>query len=153
LKGSSLGQGREIISEVLNRAQWNEVIETLASSLSIEGEDHPLFPYQAFQLRFKNGETELLGAPCIVGKDGLCVMPEGTVFPCRRFPVSLGNLLEQPLDQIWRKSEVLEQLRKKENLKGKCGTCEVEDCRGCRVSFALTGDYLEEDPHCSHFPS
>ena len=81
-------------------------------------------------------------------------MPEGTVFPCRRFPVSLGNLLEQPLDQIWRKSEVLEQLRKKENLKGKCGTCEVEDCRGCRsLAFALTGDYLEEDPHCSHFPS
>jgi radical SAM protein with 4Fe4S-binding SPASM domain len=148
------GRGREIISEVLNRTQWNEVIETLASSLSIEGEDHRLFPYQAFQLRFKNGETELLGAPCIVGTDGLCVMPEGTIFPCRRFPVSLGNLLEQPLDQIWRKSEVLEQVRKKENLKGKCRTCEVEDCRGCRsLAFALTGDYLEEDPHCCHFPS
>ena len=64
------------------------------------------------------------------------------------------NLLEQPLDQIWRKSEVLEQVRNKENLKGKCGPCEVEDCRGCRsLAFALTGDYLEEDPHCSHFPS
>jgi radical SAM protein with 4Fe4S-binding SPASM domain len=53
------------------------------------------------------------------------------------------------LKQIWEKSKLLEKLRRKENLKGKCEKCEIRDCRGCRsLALALTGDYLEEDPHC-----
>ena len=85
----------------------------------------------------------------MVGVDGLCIMPEGNVFPCRRFPISIGNLLEAPLKKIWEESDLLEELRKKENLKGKCGRCEMRDCRGCRsLTLALTGDYHEEDPHC-----
>jgi radical SAM protein with 4Fe4S-binding SPASM domain len=80
-------------------------------------------------------------------------MPEGTVYPCRRFPISVGNLLEKSLEEIWEKSELLEKLRYKKNLKGKCGRCEVEDCSGCRsLALSLTGDYLEEDPHCWHIP-
>jgi MoaA/NifB/PqqE/SkfB family radical SAM enzyme len=59
--------------------------------------------------------------------------------------------LDESLKQIWGKSELLEQLRRKENLKGKCGGCKIEECRGCRsLALALTGDYLEEDPHCWH---
>jgi radical SAM protein with 4Fe4S-binding SPASM domain len=83
--------------------------------------------------------------------DGLCVMPEGQVFPCRRFPMPIGNLMNDPLEQLWTNSELLDTLRHKENLKGRCRTCEYSDCRGCRsLAFALTGDYLEEDPHCCH---
>jgi radical SAM protein with 4Fe4S-binding SPASM domain len=78
-------------------------------------------------------------------------MPEGNVFPCRRFPISIGNLLDVPLKHIWEKSEILEKLRRKENLKGKCGSCARKDCRGCRsLALALTGDFLEVDPHCSY---
>jgi radical SAM protein with 4Fe4S-binding SPASM domain len=59
--------------------------------------------------------------------------------------------LETPLKQIWEESEILERLREKKNLKGKCGRCEMKDCRGCRsLALALTGDFLEEDPHCSY---
>jgi radical SAM protein with 4Fe4S-binding SPASM domain len=77
-------------------------------------------------------------------------MPEGEVFPCRRFPISIGNLLDRPLKEIWEQSELIRTLRQKENLKGKCGRCPIRDCRGCRsLAFALTGDYLAEDPHCS----
>jgi radical SAM protein with 4Fe4S-binding SPASM domain len=76
-------------------------------------------------------------------------MPEGSVFPCRRFPISIGNLLSDSLKQIWEESEILEKLRRKENLRGKCGRCGIKDCKGCRsLAFALTGDYLGENPHC-----
>ena len=76
-------------------------------------------------------------------------MPNGDVLPCRRFPVSIGNLLTYSLKTIWEKSDLLEKLRQKENLKGKCGNCEMEHCRGFRsLALALTGDYLAEDPHC-----
>ncbi len=144
-----LGRGRKVMDEVLGKEDWKEMVGMLADLISTEEAEQSLLPYQAFQVRFSGGEPELLGAPCVIGVDGLCVMPEGNVFPCRRFPVSIGNLLETSLSEIWEKSEILEKLRKKENLKGKCGSCEMNDCRGCRsLALALTGDYLEEDPHC-----
>jgi radical SAM protein with 4Fe4S-binding SPASM domain len=144
-----LGKGKGVMNEVLRREEWNEMIGMLVRFFSIEGDHHSVLPYQAFQISFTGEEPELLGAPCVVGVDGLCIMPEGNVFPCRRFPVSIGNLLETPLEQIWGQSGLLQELRKKENLKGRCGRCGIKDCRGCRsLAFALTNDYLAEDPHC-----
>jgi radical SAM protein with 4Fe4S-binding SPASM domain len=143
-----LGRGRESLDEVLSKEEWKEMIGVLLDFFSIE-EEPSFLPYQAFQISFHEEEPELLGAPCIIGTDGLCIMPEGTVYPCRRFPISIGNLLDTPLKQIWEESEVLEKVKKKENLKGKCGRCKMKDCRGCRsLALALTGDYLAEDPHC-----
>jgi radical SAM protein with 4Fe4S-binding SPASM domain len=145
-----LGRGRKVMDEVLSKEEWKEMVGILADFISTE-EENSFLPYQAFQISFSGGEPELLGAPCVIGVDGVCVMPEGNVFPCRRFPVSIGNLLETPLKQIWEESEILERLREKKNLKGKCGRCEMKDCRGCRsLALALTGDFLEEDPHCSY---
>jgi len=142
------GRGRERMEEVLDRGDWKELIKILLDLFAIE-ERNTLLPYQAFQVSFNGEEPELLGAPCVIGRDGLCIMPEGSVFPCRRFPISIGNLLKDSLKTIWEKSEPLEKLRRKESLKGKCGRCEIKDCRGCRsLALALTGDYFQEDPHC-----
>ena len=148
-----LGRGRKVMDEVLSKEEWKEMVGMLADFISAE-EENSFFPYQAFQISFSGGEPSLLGAPCVIGVDGLCIMPEGNVFPCRRFPVSIGNLLETPLKQIWEESDILKKLRRRENLKGKCGRCQVTDCRGCRsLALALTGDYLGEDPHCLHLAS
>lgn len=145
-----LGRGRKVMDEVLSKEEWKEMVGMLADFISAE-EENSFFPYQAFQISFSGGEPELLGAPCVIGVDGLCIMPEGNVFPCRRFPVSIGNLLETPLKQIWEESDILKKLRRRENLKGKCGRCGMKGCRGCRsLALALTGDYLGEDPHCLH---
>jgi radical SAM protein with 4Fe4S-binding SPASM domain len=143
-----LGRSRKIMDEVLSKEEWKEMVGMLADFISAE-EENSFLPYQAFQISFSGGEPELLGAPCVIGVDGLCVMPEGNVFPCRRFPVSIGNLLETPLKQIWEESDILKKLRRRDNLKGKCGRCGMKGCRGCRsLALALTGDYFEEDPHC-----
>ena len=144
-----LGKGREIMNDVLEKDQWKNLLTTLSHFISTEMNEDKLFPYQAFQIVFKQDETELLGAPCVIGKDGLCIMPEGIVFPCRRFPIPIGNLMNESLKEIWERPSLLDQLRNKRNLKGQCGKCPIEDCRGCRsLALALTGDYLEEDPHC-----
>jgi radical SAM protein with 4Fe4S-binding SPASM domain len=61
--------------------------------------------------------------------------------------------LNKSLKQIWKESAVLAQLGKRENLNGKCEKCEFRDCHGCRrLALSLTGDYLEEDPHCWYSP-
>jgi radical SAM protein with 4Fe4S-binding SPASM domain len=146
-----LGIGKEITNEVLSQGEWKEMIGMLLDLFQSEGEDHYFFPYQAFQVTFSGREPELLGAPCVIGRDGICVMPNGDVLPCRRFPISIGNLLTDSFSRIWEKSELLKKLRRKENLKGKCRSCEIKECRGCRsLALALTGDYLGEDPHCRH---
>ena len=141
------GRGRALMDEVLGQKEWKETVEGLRCFFSIE--NNSCLSYQAFQIRFKDEEPELLGAPCVIGTDGLCLMPNGDVFPCRRFPISIGNLLSAPLKRIWEESGLLAKLRRKEGLQGRCGKCEIEDCRGCRsLALALTGDYLAEDPHC-----
>ena len=122
------------MNEVLEKNQWRELIEILMEFFSMELDENEIPSYQAFQIAFDENGTELLGAPCIIGRDGLCIMPDGTVLPCRRFPIPVGNLLRDPLQ---------------ENLKGKCGRCGIEDCRGCRsLALALTSDPFAEDPHC-----
>jgi len=147
------GRGRERLGDVLEKEQWADVIKTLSCFFSVETDEQGFFPFQAFNVRRHDGVMELLGAPCVVGVDGLCVMPDGTVFPCRRFPVSIGNLRDDSLKEIWENSELLKALRRREDLKGKCGYCDIENCRGCRsLSFSLTGDYLAEDPHCGYQP-
>lgn len=142
------GRGREILDEVFDKNQWREFLEMLSRFFSMDEEPVSLLPYQAFQVRFRDGATELLGAPCIIGTEGFCLMPDGAVLPCRRFPISVGNLLDASLVELW-ESELLVQLREKENLKGKCRSCDFASCRGCRsLALALTGDFLQEDPHC-----
>jgi MoaA/NifB/PqqE/SkfB family radical SAM enzyme len=144
-----LGRGKKFMNEVLEKDQWRELVEILMEFFSMKVDEDDIPSYQAFQITFDEDGTELLGAPCIIGRDGLCIMPEGIVFPCRRFPIPIGNLINESLKEIWGSSSLLDQLRKKKNLKGRCGKCQVEDCPGCRsLALALTGDYLEEDPHC-----
>ena len=145
------GRGREIQKEVLDKKEWKSIIRTLMEFISAEVEEDLLLPYQAFQVQFHGQEPELLGAPCVAGTGGFCIMPQGEVFPCRRFPISIGNLLFEPLVQLWERSDLLDKIRKKENLKGKCSCCPMTQCRGCRsLALSLTGDYLAEDPHCSY---
>ena len=91
-----------------------------------------------------------LGASCSIGLDGICILPDATVLPCRRLPIPIGNLQRDSLHKIWHRSELLWRIADKRNLKGKCSTCQlVPRCGGCRaMAYAYTGDYLSEDPQC-----
>jgi radical SAM protein with 4Fe4S-binding SPASM domain len=147
------GRGSRIREEVLTPGQWRKMVHSLYERFGLEMEDEDFSPFQAFQIDFRDNQPELLGAPCVLGTDGLCVMPDGVVFPCRRFPLPIGNLLKDPLKTIWENSDVLKSVRRKEKLKGKCGSCPIQECTGCRsLAYALTGDFLAEDPHCGYAP-
>lgn len=90
------------------------------------------------------------GGICSIGLDGLCILPDATVLACRRLPIPIGNLKHDTLEKIWFQSELLWQIRDKNNIKGECGTCEfLTECSGCRaITYAITGDYLNSDPQC-----
>jgi radical SAM protein with 4Fe4S-binding SPASM domain len=91
-----------------------------------------------------------IGGMCSIGIDSITIMPDGTVLPCRRLPIPIGNLLSDSIFKIWYTSDTLWKIRNKNNLKGKCNKCElIPRCSGCRaIAYAMTGDYLSEDPQC-----
>ncbi|MCX8206986.1 MAG: radical SAM protein [Methanothrix sp.] len=87
---------------------------------------------------------------CIAGIRFVFISRTGDVFPCGYFPVSAGSIRERSFSEIWSSSPLLNDLRERK-LKGGCGSCSyVRTCGGCRArAYALTGDYLGEDPACA----
>ncbi len=91
-----------------------------------------------------------VGAMCSIGNNALTIMHDGTIYPCRRLPIPIGNIIDNGLFTPWYTSDLLWSVRDSQNLKGKCSDCDlVPVCRGCRaMAYRVSGDYLEEDPHC-----
>ncbi|MFA7468263.1 MAG: radical SAM protein [Desulfotomaculaceae bacterium] len=91
-----------------------------------------------------------LGGFCPVGLTSLCIMHDGTVLPCRRLDIPLGNVLQEGLFKIWYTSELLWKLRNKNLLDVKCRSCAMlPNCGGCRaIAYHVNGDFLASDPQC-----
>ncbi len=88
---------------------------------------------------------------CLAGDRLITVQPNGDLFPCRRMPIRVGNLLKTPLPELYYTSEHFLSLRSKKNLNRRCRSCRYgKKCRGglkC-LSYALTGDPFGTDPGC-----
>jgi len=91
---------------------------------------------------------------CLAGLGVVFVAHQGDVFPCGYLPVKCGNILQQPLEEIWRGSPDLARMRDTDLLEGKCGLCGYRAlCSGCRArAFAATGNYMAEEPFCAYIP-
>ena len=92
---------------------------------------------------------------CLLGTGIIFISSRGDVRPCGYLPVTVGNVKNENIKDIWEKSEVLNDFRNPSGLKGKCGACEFKSiCMGCRArAFGETGDYLGEEPFCSYIPA
>ena len=91
-----------------------------------------------------------IGGFCPAGLTSLAILYDGTVLPCRRLEIPLGNILKDGLFKIWYTSPVLWRLRNKNRLLGKCNNCKfLHACGGCRaIAYTVNGDYMAEDPQC-----
>ncbi|MFH1406577.1 MAG: radical SAM protein [Candidatus Omnitrophota bacterium] len=142
------GLGTSIKEELLDKKSWRELINTLLELSGARYDDEEILPLRAFWVKFGAGKLEISGAACNVGRDAFAIMPNGDVYPCRRFNLKIGNLTSQPLAEIIDSSLVLKDLEAKRR-KGKCGECNIERCRGCAaLTYLLKGDYLAEDTQC-----
>ena len=89
------------------------------------------------------------------GKGFLFISSRGEVFPSGFLPLKAGDFRKNNLSEIYRNSPLLKELRDPARLKGKCGICPYKDfCGGSRSrAYAVTGDYLAEEPCCSYQPA
>lgn len=118
--------------------------------------------YVAQRTKAEHGVTENENAKGVAwrtagvsdGKGFVFVSHQGEIYPSGFLPVSGGNVLRDSLTDIYRNSSLFRTLRDTTQREGKCGICEYQKvCGGSRArAFALTGDYLAEDPRCVYQP-
>ncbi|NOQ24212.1 MAG: radical SAM protein [Bacteroidales bacterium] len=110
--------------------------------------DDPLFNIFGCNNELENPDQKLGG--CSIGLNRICITADGDILPCRRLPIKIGNIKEDTLRAVWFNSELLNNVRSTEKLKGKCKTCNnIKACFGCpAISYAVYQDYLEQDYQC-----
>lgn len=99
-------------------------------------------------LQFLEGGTPY---HCTAGDTLITVQPNGDLYPCRRMPIRVGNLMEMPLVELYFRSELFRALRDRNRVSRGCQECFFQRfCRGglkC-LSYAITGDPFRTDPGC-----
>lgn len=158
--------GRAQISDLLTADEHEQVFAKLYTTSkqvkfhikTTEGQHYRRYVLQQKARTSKSKlEAELIArAPNGVndGKGFVFVSHTGEVFPSGFLPLAAGNILWEPLADIYQKSPLFLSLRDSSQLKGKCGRCEYKDiCGGSRArAYALTHDPLAEDPCCAYAP-
>jgi radical SAM protein len=118
--------------------------------------------YVAQRIKAEHGVTENENAKGVAwrtagvsdGKGFVFVSHTGEIFPSGFLPVTGGNVLNDSLTEVYRNSDLFRALRDTSRREGKCGICEYRNiCGGSRSrAYALTGDFLAEDPRCIYQP-
>jgi len=151
------GGGKQLINRMLSRT----VVEDLYRKIfSLNTGDLKIVTGDPVASQYRSPEQAAYGSSdpsggCAAGVSGLTILPDGTVTPCRRLPIPIGNVRTDSLREIWASSDVLNSLRNKALYQGKCGDCSRwASCRGCRaIAFATAGTggmnaCVAEDPQC-----
>lgn len=101
-------------------------------------------------LQFLGCEKSTAGYRCSAGRNLLAILADGTVMPCRRLPLELGNVLEQELEEMISSAPVMGRLRQ---------SSFPPECSGCRklfacyggakcVTYGQTGEWNRRDVNC-----
>jgi len=145
-----LGLGMGLANHALLPQDWKTALRTIVHVSNIGVDPETLLPFRAFWLCLGPCANPLRGALCNLGGESMALMPDGTIYPCRRLPIAVGNILTEPFEGILKRLETYCPAEIRSRLKGvRCRTCAVEGCAGCRaIALALTGDALADDPQC-----
>ncbi len=147
-----LGHGLGQRDSVLSANQWLRVLSSIAELTELDMDINDLLPYKAFRLDLSEGYVTpgLSGALCNLGPSSMALMPDGTVFPCRRLPTPVGKLPHDHIFDILSKLEYYSPANLSKVVESsKCSVCFVKDCAGCRaLAVALGGELSCDDEQC-----
>ncbi len=151
------GRGEKLVPDMLGKGRVRKIYEQIFS-LEVPGLEIVTGDPVASQMRSAFDGADAGPVPkggCAAGLSGLTLLPDGTIVPCRRLFIPLGNIRRDSLREVWATAEVLTALRDRDRYGGKCGACvRWANCRGCRaIAYAFSGmqgagDFLAEDPQC-----
>ncbi len=145
------GRGADLDHEVLDREETRCFYEMVRKQRDrmrwIPGRKTVISMHRALQFLAGGGRPY----QCCAADSLLTIMPDGTVSPCRRLPITLGNALIQELDEIYYGHPMAIRLRDFSASDTECGQCVYRKlCRGglrC-LAYAVNGDPFRRDPGC-----
>lgn len=152
------GEGQNLKNQILSPNELKDIYEYLSrvaetdevkqSGLVIR-RARPLW-VNTISGDFNSAIEKKIGGFCPIGYTAMAILADGTVLPCRRLNIPIGNIMKDGLFKIWYTSEVLWNIRNKGKLQGNCNKCElIPYCGGCRaIAYELSGDYMGEDSQC-----
>jgi heme b synthase len=93
---------------------------------------------------------------CLGGQSFAFISNTGRVQICGFLEEEAGDIRKEGyrFSKIWQESKLFLEVRDLDSYRGRCGICEYRRfCGGCRArAFAVTGDYLQEEPFCVYEP-
>ncbi|MGA8572813.1 MAG: radical SAM protein [Desulfobaccales bacterium] len=161
------GRGEQLREQLLRPEEYQETLERLLAwqkegRLFIKPTCAPQYYRLWRQDAAARGESitaathgmEAMTKGCLGGQGFAFVSYRGEVQPCGYLDLPAGNIRETSFPEIWANSELFRQLRRVDEYRGKCHTCQYRKvCGGCRArAYALTGDVLGADPICPYEP-
>lgn len=151
------GRGEELASQMLTPEELTALYRTIdqprtggqAKLNSLE----PLAAIAGFE--GEPPQTDFPVGGCAAGLSGITIAADGSLMPCRRMDLTIGNITRDPFRDVWATSPVLLALRNRAAYHDGCDKCDYWSvCRGCRA-IALAHaraqgkeDYLGPDPQC-----
>ncbi|MCD6320300.1 MAG: heme b synthase [Candidatus Desulfofervidaceae bacterium] len=162
-----MGRAEHLMNEVITPQEYEDVLSWLVEQrgrlpIQVKATCAPQYYRILRQKAKEKGEKvtfathglDAVTRGCLAGMGFCFVSSMGKVQTCGYLEVECGDVRKEPLSQIWRNSEIFNKLRDKKQYKGKCGQCEYwQVCGGCRArAYALTGDYLAQEPMCLYQP-
>lgn len=83
----------------------------------------------------------------------LNINSQGDVRPDPFFPITIGNIINQNFNEIWKKGEMIDKLRihPRKNISGICRDCkQIDICNGGSRAraYAISGNLWAQDPSC-----
>lgn len=130
---------------VLSTSEYDNVIQTLTDESKKKG----MVVHTNRALQWIHGSNTFYH--CSAGVSLLVLLADGTLLPCRRLPIIIGNIFETDMIELYETSPVIKELSKETIPDGCKGCLHAKLCRGgakC-LSYALTGDYNIRDVNCS----
>lgn len=164
-----MGRGEDLMAELISKEDYEDILkwhfemELQEKEMLVRPTCAPHYyrivqqeakakgiDFQRRNLKFGTGGAK----GCIAAQSIAFIGSKGEVQPCSYFPQAAGNVKEQSFREIWENSKIFQDMRSFKDYKGRCGSCEyLGVCGGCRArAFAVSDDYMEEEPFCSHIP-
>lgn len=121
-RGRSAGSG-------LEERNLSPLLE-IASRITQENEQRLIWYTPTQYCQFDPMQLELGVKGCTAALYNMCVEPDGGVIPCQSFYRQIGNLLQDPWDQIWN-HELAVYLRERRYMPDECSACSLKsECGG-----------------------
>ena len=142
------------LSVIINRYLKKDIdLKNLDSSISLGKKNNMFSVLGAKEEAFEEATNHYaFCGGCYNGLSSIAINSNGDVYPCRRLPITIGNVLIDSFEHLILSNSLMKQFRQRESYKG-CDSCKFfHICRGCPAySYSIYNDPFIKPPYCFLF--